>query len=328
MTAPMGRPKKPENADLPPNMARRRYPSGAVAYYYTGAGKKEPLGSNLNAARTAWARRENAAGIAGTFAAVVDDWKPLELKKRGPKTQEQYEKYLDSLLPAFGHIPVDQIGTVHCQQYLELRSAKVKGNREISLLSTIFNWARRTGRTMAPNPVPGIERNFEPPRLVYVSDMELVRAKEHPKAPAWYREAIDLLLHAGQRPGDTLAMMWPHVVDGCLEVTQAKTKAKLRIEVEGELAVVLDQIRARPRKVRSLYIIADDRGQRVTVDQLQKVHVICRADMTWQVRDVRKKTGTDSATLKHAQSLLGHRRETTTATFYRQMKGDKVKPLR
>lgn len=325
MTAPMGRPKLPQNSDLPPRMSARRYPSGAIAYYYTAGGKKIPLGRDLNAARSAWARYENAASITGTFSQIAEDWKSHELSKRGIYTQGQYEKYLVELLPAFGHIPMDQIGTVHCQQYLERRSAKVKANREISLLSTIFNWARRTGRTAAPNPVPGIERNHEEPRGVYITDAEFKLARD--AGPEWYRDALDILLHGGQRPADTLGMMWAHEVDGCIEVRQAKTKAKLRITIEGELAAVLERIRTRPRKVASVYIVADEDGQRITVDRLQKVHVRARGDMRWQVRDIRKKTGSDTS-LEHAQQLLGHRKRDTTERVYRIVRGQKVRPLR
>lgn len=323
----MGRPKSAANANLPPRMVARRYPSGAIAYYYNGK-KRIPLGRDLNRARLEWAKLENMAMLPGTFAAAVVDWKATELAKRGPYTQRQYEKYLEELLPAFGHMPLEAIGTVHCQQYLERRSAKVKANREVSLLSTIFNWARRTGRTAAPNPVPGIERNHEAPRGVYITDAEFRRAQESEHATVWYQDALELLLHAGQRPGDTLAMMWQHEVDGCLWVTQAKTGAKVRIEVEHDLKAVLERIRARARKVKSLYIVADDQGQRITVDRLQKQHVKARGDMRWQIRDIRKKTGTDVEDLRHAQRLLGHRTEVTTARVYRTVKGEKVKPLR
>lgn len=325
----MGRPKAPENADLPPRMVPRRYPSGAVAYYYVAGAKRIPLGRDLARARLEWAKLENqAAGIEGTFAAAVEDWRKTELAKRGTYTQKQYEKYLDELLLAFGHIPLDAITTVHCQNYLEKRTAKVKANRETSLFSTIFNWCRRTGRTVAPNPLPGVEKNHEEPRKVYVSDVEFYRARESEHATEWYRDAIGLLLHGGQRPGDTLAMTWAHEIDGCIWVTQAKTGAKVRIEIEGEFKAVLDRIRSRPRKVKSLYIIADENGQRITVDRLQKVHIKCRGEMTWQVRDIRKKTGTDIEEIRHAQALLGHASEQTTARVYRQVKGAKVKPLR
>lgn len=322
----MGRPKS-VHKDLPPRMVARRYPSGAIAYYYNGP-KRIPLGRDLARAKIRWAELDGGPALAGTFASIAEDWKRTELAKRGPYTQRQYEKYLAELLPALGAGPMDAISTVHCQQYLERRSAKVMANREISLFSTIWNWARRTGRTRSANPVPGIERNHESPRGRYITDQEYRLAYESEHASEWYQDAIDLLKLAGQRPGDTLAMMWKHEIDGCIWITQAKTGAKVRIIVEGELAEVLERIRARARKVRSLYIVADEKGQRITVDRLQKVHVKARGAMDWQIRDIRKKTATDIDDIRHAQRLLGQASEVTTAKFYRQVKGNRVKPLR
>ena len=168
----MGRPKSALNRNLPPRMVARRYPSGAVAYYYAAGKKRIPLGRDLAHAKRKWAEFDGGPALTGTFAAVAAVWKEKELAKRGVYTQKQYAKYLLELVPAFGPAPLDAIGTVHCQQYLERRSAKVKANREIALLSTIFNWARRTGRTTAPNPVPGLQKNPEVPRGRYVTEEE------------------------------------------------------------------------------------------------------------------------------------------------------------
>jgi integrase len=320
----VGRPKS-KHKDLPPRMIARVYSSGKVAYYYN-APKRIPLGTNLARAKLKWAELENQTQTPGTFAAVVAEWKRKELGKRGPYTQKQYEKYFTELLPAFGHIPLDAIETVHCQQYLYRRSAKVKANRELSLFSAVFNWARRLGFTRAPNPVPGVEKNPEAGRKVYVTDEQFDEA--YARASFWVQDAMDRALLTGQRPGDILSWTRHHIVRGCLEFVQAKTSKAMRIEIEGRLQVVLERILTRPRGVSSIYLIADEKGQRVSVDKLQKHHQQARGDMTWQFRDIRKKTGTDVDELRRAQGLLGHTSEATTSKFYRQMKGDKVKPLR
>lgn len=320
----MGRPKTVYR-DLPPRMVARRYPSGKVSYYYNGK-KKIPLGSNLTQARLEWAKIENGSTLPGTFAALVTEWKKTELGKRGFYTQKQYEKYLTELLPAFGHMPLDAIETVHCQQYLYRRSAKVKANREVSLLSAVFNWARRAGFTKAPNPVPGIEKNAEAGRKIYVTDQQFQSTYE--KAVFWVQDAMDLALLTSQRPGDILSWTRAEIREGCLWVAQAKTGTRLRIEVVGELKRVVERILARPRAASSLFLVADEKGQRVSVDKLQKWFLKARGEMTWQFRDIRKKSGSDVDELRKAQGLLGHASEATTAKFYRQMKGDKVKPLR
>lgn len=116
--------------------------------------------------------------------------------------------------------------------------------------------------------------------------------------------------------------------DGCLWVTQDKTGAKLRIEAVGGFKEALERILTRARTVQSVYLVADQKGQRITVDRLQKAFQVARGSMRWQFRDIRKKTATDVDELRGAQRLLGHANETTTARVYRQVKGEKVKPLK
>lgn len=322
----MGRPKS-KHKDLPPRMIPRVYPSGAISYYYNaGPNDRRPLGSNLARAKLKWAELESSLSIAGTFRSVAEEWKKDELRKRGIYTQEQYESYLTELYLGFGHIPLDDINTAHVQQYLNKRSAKVKANREISLLSTIFNWARRLGMTQTANPVQGSLKNKEIGRKVYVRDDQF--SEVHGKAVFWVQDAMDLSREAGQRPGDVVSWTRHNIIAGCLDFRQGKTGKHMRIEIEGELKNVLERILARSRAVSSIYLVADAKGQRVTVDKLQKHFVKARGAMTWQFRDIRKKTGSDAGDIKRAQELLGHASEATTAKFYRQMKGDKVKPLR
>ncbi len=308
-------------------MIARVYPSGRTVYYYNASNNKRiPLGDNLNEARIEWAKHENAGAPSGCFRQVVAEWKVEELLARGRYTQAQYLKYLAELDAAFGHIPLEHIVPVLCQQYLSQRSAKVMANRELALLSTIFNWARRTGRTNAANPLGGVKRNKEAPRKVYVTDEQF--ALGYAAAPPWLQDAMDLALFTGQRPGDVLKMTRQDVRDGCLWITQDKTGARLRIEVVGRFKDALERILTRSRTVQSVYLVADDKGQRVTVDRLQKAFQVARGSMLWQFREFRKKTATDVDELRGAQRLLGHANETTTARVYRQVKGEKVKPLR
>lgn len=322
----MGRPKS-RHSNLPPRMIARVYPSGRTVYYYNvSPTNRIPLGDDLNQARLEWAKHENADSPAGTFRHVVEDWKKDQLASRGHYTQAQYRKYLVELTRAFGHIPLEHIQPVLCQQYLLRRSAKIMANRELSLLSTIYNWARRTGLTIAANPLGGVLRNKEAPRKVYVTDEQFNLA--HAAAGPWLQDAMDLALFTGQRPGDVLKMTRQDVRDGCLWITQDKTGAKLRIEVVGRFKDALERLLTRPRTVQSVYLVADEKGQRITVDRMQKAFQIARGSMRWQFRDIRKKTATDVDELRGAQRLLGHANEMTTARVYRQLKGEKVKPLR
>ena len=59
------------------------------------------------------------------------------------------------------------------------------------------------------------------------------------------------------------------IKDGALEVTQNKTKKKLRILIEDELSNTLDRIKSRNRKVSSLFLIATPSGTALTQSTLR-----------------------------------------------------------
>jgi hypothetical protein len=59
------------------------------------------------------------------------------------------------------------------------------------------------------------------------------------------------------------------IKDGALEVTQNKTKKKLRILIEDELSNILDRIKSRNPKVSSLLLIATPSGPALTQSTLR-----------------------------------------------------------
>ena len=129
------------------------------------------------------------------------------------------------------------------RKYLGRRTKKVTANREVAVFSTIFNRGREWGYTSAANPCQGVHRNRELGRDKYVTDAEYRALYE--KADPVLRDAMDLAYYTGQRVADVLKMKRADIHEGALWVRQAKTKAKLRIAIEGELAAVIERIRAR-----------------------------------------------------------------------------------
>ena len=139
---------------------------------------------------------------------------------------------------------------------------KVRANREIAWFSAAWNWARDRGLTKAPNPTVGVRRHKEGGRKMYVDDDELAAIIQHAGKPL--REAIELAYLIGQRPGDLRQILETDIRGGCIELKQAKTNAKLRIEVTSALAALVDRIKARKATiagVRSQALICDERGQ-------------------------------------------------------------------
>ncbi len=82
------------------------------------------------------------------------------------------------------------------------------------------------------------------------------------------------------------------------------------------------------RPVKSLHIISDDRGQRLTYMRIWGRHKnACEAaGGRFELRAIRRKTAPDGDSLAHAQDLLGHADTETTRRHYR--KGELVRPLK
>lgn len=345
----MGRPKT-SYPDLPPRMTARTLKSGKVLFYYTGNGKKEALGGELNAALHKYAdldTSEAPGGSGAKLAKVFDEWEKdgIRIGKRGkirsPKTQHEYSLALKELHKGFAEGTFDTVKPVHIKQYLSKRSAKVMANREIAVFSIIWNWARGTGKTDLPNPCDGIDRNHEEPRDRYVHDQEYRPVWD--EAVFWLQDAMDLLLLTYQRESDVLKARngFPDVSDGRLWFKQGKTKKKVGFRITGELQDVVKRCAERPRKVASLYLVSDENGQPISLDRLEKAFAKTRKAakakakaegrvlaVDWQLRDLRAKAVSDTNDIKQASERAAHADERITKRVYDRTRGRKVEPLR
>jgi len=162
------------------------------------------------------------------------------------------------------------------------------------------------------------------------------------------KDAMDLNYLTGQRPADVLKMRLTDIKDGAIEVQQNKTKKRLCILLNDggtrtELGRVVDRIKARERKVASLYLIATPAGVALNRWTLRKRFDDARADAAkaaakagntdlaeriraFQFRDIRPKAASELP-LEHASKLLGHTEHEITEKVYRRV-GEVVKPTK
>ncbi len=98
----------------------------------------------------------------------------------------------------------------------------------------------------------------------------------------------------------------------------------------GELAAVVERIASRPRKRQSLYLIQDDDGRALTALALRSRFDKARraAGVSFQFRDIRAETASDTGDLGHSRRLLGHENRDMTEHYVRERIGQRVKPLR
>lgn len=344
----MGR--KPSKPGAIPRFRPRKQKSGKVCYYYDrgvgpdGKRHEEPLGSDYGLAIQRWAEIEREAAIPAhailTFRVVADQYRKVVIASKAPATRKVNMQELGNLVRFFDDppAPLNAIRPLHVRQYLTHRSsAPISANREVSLLSHIWNFARDRGYTDLPNPCAGIKKNRERGRDVYVEDS--VFSAVYAVADQALRDALDLAYLTGQRPADVHAMSEHHIGGGFINVRQGKTGAALRITIEGELRKLLDRIALRKRgmKLRSTFLIVDDDGLaigrhalRYRFDKARRLAGVKKAD--FQMRDLRAKAGTDKADdagdIRQAQQQLGHASVTTTEIYVRKRKGAKVTPTR
>lgn len=339
---------KTSNKDLPPRMirVRKRLASGKVweSFYYNGksAGKrvKIPLGQDLAVAKRRWAELEHVEPPrdTGTLDQIFDRYEREVLPKKAPATQSGNRRALRVLRRIFGSAPVDAITPQHIAQYRDRRGAAVPvaANRELELLSHVYNMAREWGYTARENPCRGVRKNPEKPRDFYADDRVFQAVYAVASAPI--RDAMDLAYLTGQRPADVLKMRFSDLRDGALEVQQNKTRHKLRIVLAGsQLGATIERIRG--RRVTSNHLVATETGKPMTMAMLRtrfnaaKALAQAAADSDlasriamFQFRDIRPKAASETS-LEHASGLLGHTKQEITRTVYRRV-GETVKPIK
>ena len=265
-----------------------------------------------------------------TFEVVAQRYEREVMPTKAARTQQDNLIELDRLRAVFGRMLIEAIKPHQVRGYLDKRgqTAKARANRERALLSHVFNKAREWGYTDAPNPCQGVKGFTESGRDHYVTDAEFQAV--HAKPDPTLQDAMDIALLTSQRPADVLKIMRADIRDGAIFVAQNKTGAKRAIEIVGELAEVVARIWNRPRVRQSAYLIQDDDGKPLSLLALRGRFDKARkaAGVSFQFRDIRAKTASDTGDLAHSQRLLGHKNREMTEHYVRERVGQRVKPLR
>lgn len=336
----MGR-KPTKHLNLPPRLRARAKAGGVLWYYYDAGGKPRreiPLGRDYVDAVRKWAELEASAGRraedAATFPAAWQRYEREALPVLAASTQRVHRTDSKHLLAFFGNppAPLDQIRPVHIRQFLDwMRARPTTANRCRRLFSVIWNHARGWGWTDLENPCVGIRGLPEGKREVYITDA--VFAAVWAAAGEPIRDAMDLIYLTGQRPGDVLKMTERDIADGTIPVRQGKTGARLRIEIVGALAELIQRIKVRKarHKVWHAALLVGEGGKPLTVATLRNGFEAARqaaseahpnlADVirNFWLYDLRAKAADDKADTAGEQAashLLGHTDIRTTRAHY------------
>lgn len=140
---------------------------------------------------------------------------------------------------------------------------------------------------------------------------------------------MDLAYLTGQRPSDVLKMTRQDIRDSILRVRQRKTGARVPVAIVGPLSAVLQRVLAQTYPVQTMHLVLDETGSRMSLAAMRRRFWNARkaAGITYQLRDIRAKAGSDLDSIRSAQKLLGHSSESTTTAYRRDRVGEVAQPV-
>ncbi len=322
------------------NHRSRTRKSGKVVTYYfydmRPEGKPDvSLGTDFDEALKKWDEIHNRLPrIAGTLEEAFDDWEREALPAYTNKeTKRGYAKSLRMMRPAFEKATWDQVDLPSIKGYLKKRSAKTQGNREMALLSIIWNWARGEGYTTLPWPAAGMEKakwkNKEGARKVRVLDpvYEAVFAE----GDQTLRDCMSLGSATGMRLTDCITVLMPRGDILHLEAHKTGKEAEWDLSLSEVLPDLLVRRRAlgadhlmllstpdgRPVNLRMLRHRFDQARERAAVKAgLANDDELVRGVRALWLRDMRKRAAQKSGSLEEAAALLQHDDKRLTERHY------------
>lgn len=328
----------------------RKRKSGKVTTYYfydmRPEGKPDvPLGTDHAKALAKWDEIHNRAPrIKGTLQEAFERWSDEVLPSYRASTRRDYTQLLRAVEPVFGPSTWDGIQLTDLRDYLKARSAKTRGNREMSLLSIVWNWARLEGLTTLHFPAAGLGRsrwkNKEQARRFEVTDQ--LFAAVYADGDQVLRDCMDLASATGMRLTDCRTILLPK--GDLLRLDASKTGKAADFDLS--LSQVLPELLARRRAVKTttLMLLVTPTGRAVSAGMLRdrwdqaRLRAGIRAKLAnddaladqigamW-LRDMRKRAADLAESEDAAAELLQHSDKRLTRAHYRT-KATRLKPVR
>jgi hypothetical protein len=277
----------------------------------------------------------------GRLQEAFTRWRERELPQyTSAVTRRCYKLNLARLEPVFGQMVWSEVTLPILREYLDRRTAKTQGNREMSLLSVIWGKALLWGMTRQPWPAAGVKnwKNDEAPRAFEVTD-ELFAAV-YAQADQVLRDCMDIATATGMRLTDVRTARMP--VGGVLSFRANKTGKPAEFEVAS--SPVLQAVIARRPKVASLILLTTATGRQVSAMMLRKRWddareaaakiaaqagnaALAAAIRAMYLRDTRKRAADLAGSAKDAADLLQHSSQRLTEQHYRT-KASKLRAVR
>ncbi|MEX2964787.1 tyrosine-type recombinase/integrase [Microbulbifer sp. TYP-18] len=232
----MGRRRNPENAWMPPHVAR--YKRGYRVRKY-GEPTQHLAGPDASKSEVWIAYERWQAGQVQkefTVADLLDLYfaSPQYTKYLKPSTQNDYLRYAKKITAVFGEMQPDAVSSPLVQMFMDSRGAKhpATANRERTFLGIIMKWGKARGFVSIEDPTRSVRPFSESPGGRYVED------DEYKAFWSWLGErghvmhqcAMEIAYLCAARQQDILALTRHHIQEDGLLIIQAKTgKQQLKL---------------------------------------------------------------------------------------------------
>lgn len=248
----MGRKRERESGKgLLPRMEARPVAGGFSYRYHPIDGKPIALGRDRQAAIR---RVLDLNGDNSDRGTVAELWRLYQLEADwltlAEATRTDYTQGSGPLLKLFGKMRAGAIKPAHVNRYLrvERKSAPIRANREVALLSNLLNLAVNRGDLDA-NPCKQVRRNKETPRTEAPESAALAGflAWARPEAPTLAGMAEFAAL-VGARRMEFLRLQWPQVGAEAVRLIRGKQRGREVVDVVAmspALEALLGTLRAR-----------------------------------------------------------------------------------
>lgn len=320
--------------------SRKRADGKVVTYYFydmRGTGEADvPLGRDHAEALKRWDEIHNhKPRIAGTLEEAFAQWEKDVLPGyKSAETRKGYTKNLRRLRPVFGKSTWEAVTFPFLKAYLKKRTAKTQANREMALLSIIWNWARGEGMTTLPWPAAGLERskwkNKENARTFEVTDALYDAVYE--LADQTLRDCMDIATATGLRLTDVRTIAVPN--NGMLRFQANKTEKPAYFDVTTSPVLSAINQRRVALKAEHVMFLSTPNGRPVSYGMLRDRYEAAReaaakkaekagdTDLANSIRamflrDMRKRASDLADTVEEASELLQHSSVAVTKKHYR-----------
>ena len=318
-----------------------------VYYFYDMRPEGKPdvsLGSDHARALEKWDELHNKREqIVGRLEEAFRRWEERELPTYDNEhTSRGYKAGLGMLRPVFGQMTWEEVDLPSLRQYLDLRTGKTQGNREMSLLRVIWGKALIWGMTKYRWPAEGIRgwKNEESAREYEITD-EMFKAV-YEQADQVLRDCMDIASATGMRITDARTVRMPR--DGVITHRASKTKKAAQFLVSESPALSKIVTRREAFKVECVMLLCTPTGRQVTWRMLRdrwdnaRDAAAYRAEVTGNeklgklirgmyLRDMRSLAADLAGDVDEASKLLQHSNKALTEKHYRT-KANKLRAVR